>query len=426
MLGADVVNVRLWGFHLGAIMADSQRPGHYLFQYADTVPAFINPSPINMPVNQTVYHFDLAKETYQNLPGMIADSLPDKFGNALVDQYMESKGIASNQVTTLDRLLYMGARGMGALEFEPAKNLEPRNNDSLAMADLVASARRAIQGDFSQVASALIQIGTSAGGARPKAVIGWNRHDNDIIAGQFDLPPDYEHWLLKFDGVGEDQELGGSEGYGRIEYIYYLMAMDAGLEMSECRLLEENGRAHFMTQRFDRMGNEKIHMQSFCALAHADFNQPYVTDYALLLRTAQRLDLGKPEINQLYARMVFNVLANNCDDHTKNFAFLMNAKGDWSLAPAFDVTHAYNPLPDKWTKQHQMLINGKCAVQSIGLEDLLAVAQKFRINHPIKTINKIKQALLKWDDLALKYNLGDAQRRAIGKEIMLNLARINL
>ena len=424
MSDINLVNVMLWGEHLGAIIADEQRPGYYLFQYADNLPAHINPSPINMPVNQSVYSFNLDKDTYQGLPGMISDSLPDKFGNALVNQYMESKGIAANQVTTLDRLLYIGKRGMGALEFEPSEALEQKGHYPLAMSDLVESARKAIQGNFSQVASDLIQIGSSAGGARPKAVIGWNRKNKDIIAGQFDLPLGYEHWLLKFDGVGEDQELGGSDGYGCIEYIYHLMAKDAGIQMSECRLLEENGRAHFMTKRFDRNNNEKIHIQSFCALAHQDFNQPYVTDYSLLLRTAQMLDLGKDEITQLYACMVFNVLANNCDDHTKNFAFLMDVNGNWSLAPAFDVTHAHNPLPDKWTKQHQMSINGKFAIKDITIEDLLAVAKKFSINNPKRIISKVKDSLLNWDDLARKHNLSDNQRITIGEEIKINLMNI--
>ena len=425
MVGVNLVNVMLWGQHLGAIIPDEQRPGYYLFQYADDLPAYINPSPINMPVNQSVYSFSLDKNTYQGLPGMISDSLPDKFGNALVNQYMEGNGIAANQVTTLDRLLYIGKRGMGALEFEPSKTLEQKDHYSLAMSDLVESARMAIQGNFSQVASDLIQIGSSAGGARPKAVVGWNRQNKDIIAGQFDLPLEYEHWLLKFDGVGEDQELGGGDGYGCIEYIYHLMAKDAGIQMSECRLFEENGRAHFMTKRFDRIGNEKIHMQSFCALAHQDFNQPYVTDYSSLLRTAQMLDLGKHEITQLYARMVFNVLSNNCDDHTKNFTFLMNTDGTWSLAPAFDVTHAHNPLPDKWTKQHQMSINGKFAIKDIYLEDLLAVAKKFSINNPSRIINTIKKSLLSWNSLAGEYNLSDKQRISINEEIQLNLMRIN-
>ncbi|SGZ75933.1 HIPA PROTEIN [Bathymodiolus thermophilus thioautotrophic gill symbiont] len=419
-MSGSMVNVMLWGYQLGAIIENPSRPGFYLFEYADGVPAGISPSPIYMQVNRSVYDFNLNKETFQGLPGLIADSLPDKFGNALVDQYMASQGIAKAQVTTLDRLLYMGGRGMGALEFEPAQVQPEDNCYPLAMSDLVESARKAIQGQFSQINNELIRIGSSAGGARPKAVVGWNRQNNDMIAGQFDLPQNYEHWLLKFDGVGQDQELGGDEGYGRIEFVYYLMALEAGIEMSESRLLEESGRAHFMTKRFDRVNNQKIHMQSFCALAHQDFNQPYVTDYTLLLRTAQMLNLGKNEIAQIYIRMVFNVLANNCDDHTKNFAFLMNTDGIWSLAPAFDVTHAHNPLPDKWTHQHQMLINGKAAISEIKRADLLTVAQAFRINSPIKIIDKVKAALSNWDNLASKYGVSDKQRLAIGQELVQN------
>ncbi|SFV87370.1 HIPA PROTEIN [hydrothermal vent metagenome] len=419
-ISTKAVDVMLWGLQIGSISEDPNRPGFYLFQYTSNIPIGVNPSPIHMPVGKEVYNFDLDKKTFQGLPGMVADSLPDKFGNALVEQYMEKQGFDKNKVTTLDRLLYIGKRGMGALEFEPASAQEEVSHHPLAMKDLVESARKAIQGKLSEVASDLIHIGSSAGGARPKAVIGWNRRTENIVAGQFNVPEGYEHWLLKFDGVGEDKELGGSDGYGRIEYVYYLMARDAGIEMNECRLLKDDKRAHFMTKRFDRINNEKVHMQSFCALEHQDFNIPYVTDYSLLLRTAQKLNLGKQDITQIYKRMVFNVLANNCDDHTKNFAFLMDPTGTWLLAPAFDVTHAYNPNGE-WTSKHQMLVNGKANIDEITREDLLTIAKKFSISKPTKIIDKVKVALLNWNELASKYDVSDGQKVRISKEIDINI-----
>ncbi len=420
------VNVMLWEKQLGAIIDDPTHPGRYLFQYADDYPVTLEPSPIQMPVGQKVYGFDLSRQTFQGLPGMISDSLPDRFGNALVDQYMSNRGIAPHQITTLDRLLYTGKRGMGALEYEPAEQVTKADSrHSLAMSDLVESARKAIAGNFSEVANELIQIGTSAGGARPKAVIGWNRKSGDIVAGQFDLPTGYEHWLLKFDGVGEDQDLGGSQGYGRIEYVYHQMAVDAGIEMSECTLLQEGARAHFMTRRFDRKGNDKLHLQSFCALAHQDFNLPYVTEYTRLMRVAQELNPGKRDVVEIFRRMVFNVLANNCDDHTKNFAFLMDRKGKWKLAPAYDVTHAHNPAADKWTKQHQMLVNGKAAIHRITRSDLLNVAKQFAIKGAKSIIQTMCQALSRWDSLALQSEVPKQQKWQIGDEINTNLERFS-
>ncbi len=419
----ESINVLLWGQLLGVVSINPDRPGNYLFQYADESQT-VEPSPLLMPVSDTIYEFSLNRTTYQGLPGMIADSLPDKFGNSLVDQYMASKGVTKSDVTVLDRLAYMGKRAMGALEFEPVTYDIDEPLHPLAMSDLVESARKAIQGKFSEVGSDLIQVGSSAGGARPKAVIGMNRDTDDIVSGQFDLPEGYEHWLLKFDGVGEDSELGGSEGYGRIEYIYYLMAKEAGIKMSKCDLLEDGERAHFMTKRFDRIGNEKLHMQSFCAIAHQDFNQPYVTEYSTLMRVAQQLNLGKSDLNQIYKRMVFNVLSNNCDDHTKNFSFLMNREGEWSLASAYDVTHAHNPQPDKWTKQHQMLVNSKAAIEDIMLEDLLAVGKQFRIHKAPQYITKIIEALSEWDTLANKYGVPDGQKSSIGNELSSNMARM--
>jgi serine/threonine-protein kinase HipA len=297
---------------------------------------------------------------------------------------------------------------MGALEFEPAMPLgEEGLPHALVLRELVESARRAIRGELAHVAPNLIQVGTSAGGARAKAVIGFNPATQEITSGQFELPPGFEHWLLKFDGVTEEGELGPSGMYGRIEYAYWMMATAAGIEMSDCRLIVEGPRAHFMTRRFDREGNRKVHMQSLCALAHLDFNIPYVYDYEEYLRAILQLRLGASALEQAFRRMAFNVIAKNCDDHTKNLAFLMDtATGAWRLAPAYDVSFAHNPAPDKWTRQHQMLVNGKA--RGITRGDLLAVARTFSLKGGAEILEQVESAVAYWPALAWSVELDDS------------------
>lgn len=402
MSKANVVLVKLWGKLVGVVSESRNRPGVYSFQYDKK---FLSSSPeLNLspglgsafPFNPAPKSFpSLNPETFHGLPGLIADALPDKFGNALIDAYMVNLGIAPSDISTMQRLLYMGHRGMGALEFEPAMtSKEDKAAVPLAMSELVENARRALCGKIQDVGPDIIRIGSSAGGARAKAVVGFNPEGNDLVSGQFDLPAGYEHWLLKFDGVGEAGNFGSTNGFGRIEYAYHLMARAAGIDMMECRLLEEGGRAHFMTKRFDRVGNEKLHAQSLCALLHADFNVPYVHDYGLYFRTVQILRLGKLALGQSYRRMVFNVMSKNCDDHTKNLSFLMDKNGSWSLAPAYDLSYAHNPAEGKWTRQHQMLINGKA--RDITERDLLDVAHQFNINHANEIIDEVKEAVSQW------------------------------
>jgi serine/threonine-protein kinase HipA len=411
MADVQVVEVRIWGRSVGAVAALQGKPGFYEFQYAPTFEsAHLEPSPLRMKVQprQRFSFPGLAQETFHGLPGLLADSLPDKFGNALIDEYLSRHGTRAEEVTTLQRLLYVGRRAMGALEFEPAI-AETRSSAvtaSLDMGHLVEDARRALRGEFHQVAQEILDIGSSAGGARAKAVIGWNPQTNEVVSGQFDLPAGYEHWLLKFD-VGAGGVLNNSGGFGRIEFAHYLMATAAGVTMSECRLLEEGGRAHFMTRRFDRRGNDKVHVQSLCGLLHLDFNTPYVYGYEQYLRTVLDLRLAASALEQAWLRCVFNVAAVNCDDHTKNLSFMMDSSGSWDLAPAYDTCFSHNPAAGKWTRQHQMLVGGKA--WDITEADLIALADEFDIRRPRDLLERVAAAVARWPEFARRAGVPPAE-----------------
>ena len=354
---------------------------------------------------------------------MLADALPDAFGNALIDAWMAEHGMAKSEVTTLDRLAYMGKRGVGALEFKPERGSHSESAAPLEMKSLVESARELMEGDLGVDAHAkaalanIIHVGTSAGGARAKAVIAWNAKTNAIRSGQFDAAEGFEHWLLKFDGVGKDEDLGTGGDYGRIEYAYYRMARQAGIDMSECRLLEENGRAHFMTRRFDRgviSGQTvKHHVQTLCAMDHLDFRQRGTHAYAQLFMVVARLGLGDAALDQAFRRMAFNVMARNCDDHTKNFAFRLEQNGDWELAPAYDVTHAYNPKGE-WTYQHLMSVNGK--FDGITRDDILMEAERFGIGRPKDRLSEVRTALENWPAFAKEAGLSDSASRRVAAD----------
>jgi serine/threonine-protein kinase HipA len=407
-----VVEVRLWGERVGAVAPLQGRPGYYEFEYA---PAFVRsgiaPSPIKMPPSMgTRYSFPaLSLDTYQGLPGLISDSLPDRFGSALIDEYLSRHGISTEDITSLQRLLYLGKRAMGALEFEPAMSTSATAEAAvpLQMAGLVEDARRALRGEVSKVTQHTLYVGSSAGGARPKAVIGWNPKTRSVLSGQFELPPGFEHWLLKFDGVGDDGHLGLMRGFGRIEYAHYLMAIECGITMSECALLEEGGRAHFMSRRFDRRGNEKLHVQTLCGMQHLDFNAPYVSSYEQYFRTVLALNLGAEAIRQAWLRCAFNVMARNCDDHTKNLAFIMDEAGRWILSPAYDMSFSHNPGPDKRTRQHQMLVNGKA--QHITRGDLMLVAKQFDVDDAHRLLDRIADVLRQWPRLARDVNVPESE-----------------
>ena len=357
---------------------------------------------------------------------MLADALPDAFGNALIDAWMAQHGMEKSGVTPLDRLAYMGRRGMGALEFKPARGSHKESAAPLEMKSLVEAARKLIEGDLTRDAHAhaaltnIIHVGTSAGGARAKAVITWNPKTNIIRSGQFDAAEGFDHWLLKFDGIGKDSELGTGADYGRIEYAYYLMAKRAGIDMQDCRLLEENGRAHFMTRRFDRHVVDgktiKHHVQTLCAMEHLDFKQRGTHAYAQLFIVASRLNLGDAALGQVFRRMAFNVMARNCDDHTKNFAFLMKQRENWELAPAYDVTHAYNPKGE-WTYQHLMSVNGKFS--DIESKDLLREADRFGVSRADDLLKEVQAAIESWPEFAREAGLSASASARVAADFRL-------
>ena len=410
-----VVKVNLFGKFVGAVAPLKNKPGFYEFSYApDFEKSGLEIAPLQMKLkSKKRFSFPtLAAETFHGLPGVLADALPDKFGNALIDEYLARKGTNPAEITTLQRLLYIGKRSMGALEFEPAEQ-DLRGDAAtvpLDMAHLVDDARRALKGEFSKIAQDIIDIGSSAGGARAKAVIGWNPTSNQVVSGQFDLPDGFEHWLLKFD-VGADRQLGTSAGFGRIEYAHFLMAKEAGVEMNDCRLLEEGDRAHFMTRRFDRAGNGKLHMQSLCALAHLDFNMPYVHSYDQYMRSILGLKLGAAALEQAWIRCAFNVAVVNCDDHTKNFAFLMDETGKWTLAPAYDTCFSHNPGEGRWTRMHQMQIAGK--KWDISAEDLIVFAKTYDIPSPQEKLQKVCHAVAGWPEFAKRAGVLEAESEKI-------------
>jgi serine/threonine-protein kinase HipA len=384
---AAVAEVRLWGRTIGAVsLQDGARIA--AFQYDPAfVPSGIQLSPIVMPVASQVYQFpSLPEVSFHGLPGLLADSLPDKFGSALIDAWLATQGRRPESFNAIERLCYIGVRGMGALEFAPAigpplrRSAKVRVDVLVTLASEVLTHRNSLQVSFApnkrhEGLEEILRVGTSAGGARAKAIIAWNPQTHEVRSGQVKAPEGFGYWLLKFDGVSanKDKELEDPKGFTLIEYAYSLMARDAGIDMSECRLLEEGGRRHFMTRRFDRESDgSKLHMQSLAALAHFDFNAAGAYSYEQSFDVMKRLELPMRALEQQFRRMIFNVVARNQDDHVKNIAFLMDKSGTWSLSPAFDVTYAYNP-EGIWTGRHQMTINGKA--DGFVLADFRACAQ---------------------------------------------------
>lgn len=429
MKQVPVIEARIWGKRVGAVALDPKL-AYYAFAYDPTWRRTgIELAPLMMPLDQGEIPFifpSLPEPTFHRLPGMLADALPDDFGNALIDAWMAEHGIVKSAVTPLDRLAYMGRRGTGALEFKPAHGSRTESAAPLEMKSLVEAARKVLECDLSKDDMAhaalnnIIRVGTSAGGARAKAVIAWNPHTNVIRSGQFDAAEGFEHWILKFDGVGKYEELGPGGPYGRIEYAYYLMAQEAGIDMYPCRLLEENGRAHFMTRRFDRDVVDgktiKHHVQTLCAMDHLDFKQRGTHAYAQLFMTVAQLKLGDVAIDQSFRRMAFNVVARNCDDHTKNIAFRLKQGGKWELAPAYDMTHAYN-LRGEWTYQHLMSVNGK--FKNITREDFLVEADRFGVSRPNDILDVVQAAVEKWRQFAARAELSDSVAETVSKDFHL-------
>jgi len=410
----DAVEVSIWGQRVGAVALDPAL-GYYVFEYYPEFAARgIELAPGQMPSRGGPYAFpQLPAATFHRLPAMLADALPDDFGNALIDAWLARQGIRRADITALDRLAYMASRGMGALEFRPGRGPRHRTSSVVELSDLVGGARSMLSGEFAgdreteAALQSLIQVGTSAGGARAKAVIAWNRETGAIRSGQLPASAGFEYWLIKLDGVGLDTELGAGGQYGRIEYGYHLMAKASGIDMTECMLLEENGRAHFMTKRFDRTDDgTKVHSLTLCGIAHLDFRQRGTHDYAQYFQTIDELDLGADAREQAFRRMVFNVLARNCDDHTKNLSFVLeDANSPWALSPAYDVTYAYNPNGE-WTYQHLMSVNG--AFAGITMDDLLAVADRHLVPRAKSVIADVQAAVARWPEFAGLAGVDDA------------------
>ncbi len=436
----NAASVVLWGLEIGAVTWDAQR-SIASFQYA---PGFVNSgiqlAPLMMPLSEQVYRFpELNPETFKRLPGMLADVLPDKFGTAMIDQWLVKEGIDKAAFSPLERLCYIGTRGMGALEFKPAIERQGRTlGQALDVSAMVKVASRIlskkssfntemVEGDDElneQALADILHVGSSAGGARAKAVIAWNRETNDVRSGQLALPEGYQHWIIKFDGVSNnrDKELADGQGYGQMEYAYYKMALHAGIEISECQLLKEHNRQHFMTRRFDRTNSGgKLHMQTLCALEHFDFNLPGAYSYEQAMATAAKLQLGKKAIEQLFKRALFNIMARNQDDHVKNIAFLMDSSGHWKLAPAYDLTFSYNPH-GQFTHQHQMSFNGKR--DGFETDDFYTVAKRFNIprNRATVLINQVAEGVGKWEEFAL--NAGLVEERVDTRKRLMRVMRV--
>lgn len=414
------INVNLWGTRIGIAFWED---GIAYFEYdKNFVLSGIELSPIHMPLKKKAYSFpSLNRDTFKGLPGMIADSLPDKFGNQLIDQWLERTGKNKADFGPLDRLCYIGERGMGALEFTPTIGVKNEKTYSLQIEELVTLANEALSEKSSldaklnheysdqkkrEAVEHIISVGTSAGGARAKAVIAWNETTNEIRSGQIPTEEGFTYWLLKFDGVSENRDkelLADPKGFGLLEYAYYLMAVDAGIDMSECRVFKENGRSHFMTKRFDRLnGGQKIFMQSLCGIAHFDFNSSGGYSYEQAIGVMRDLRLPPTTMLQFFRRMVFNVVSVNQDDHTKNISFLMDQQGTWFLSPAYDITYCNG---EGWTKQHQMTINNKSS--GFSLTDLLAVAFHADItkSKALKIIADVIGSVKQWKYFAQKSGL---------------------
>lgn len=422
--------VNLWGRGIGAVSWDAGR-GVGVYQYDPAFPsAGIDLSPFEMPVRERPYGFPALGESFMGLPGLLADSLPDRFGNRLIDVWLAETGRSLESFNPVDRLCYVGTRGVGALEYQPAIPRADRRGE-LALAQLVDLANRVLDErnrlsgrlDDREALEDILSVGTSAGGARAKAVLAWNPDTREFRSGQVDTKAGFEHWILKFDGIAgnRDRELADPLGYGRIEYAYHLMALAAGIEMNECRLHGEGGRSHFMTRRFDRdAAGRKVHMQSLAGLRHFDYNDAGAHSYEQAMETIRGLGLGTGAAEEQYRRAVFNVVARNQDDHVKNISFLMNGAGEWRLSPAYDVTYAYNPR-GPWTGRHQMSLAGKRS----GFEraDLLRFAETSGLKAPraARVIGEVLEAVADWPRFAAEAGVGKRDARRIRKTHRLGL-----
>ena len=421
--------VKIWGELVGAVAWD-ETTQLAAFEYT---PTFIDKewdlSPLKMPISSgaQIYSFPELRaarggtyDTFKGLPGLLADMLPDKYGNQLIDAWLAQQGRPINSMNPVEKLCFIGSRGMGALEFEPTQIQTKKRAFKIELDALVEMSRRMLQKreafitdlnkNDEQAMMDILKIGTSAGGARPKAVIAYNEKTKEVKSGQTNAPKGFEHWLIKLDGVS-DTQFGTSMGYGRIEMAYYHMAIACGIDMMKSKLLEENGRAHFMTKRYDRTGqSERHHVQTWCAISHFDFNDMVSYSYEQLFQTMRSLRLDYQEAEQMFRRMVFNVIARNCDDHTKNYSFRMKRNEAWTLSPAYDICHAFDPK-SIWVSQHALSINGKRKNQT--KDDLLTVAKSMNIKRASKIINEINGVVKDWKKYAEMADVDSKKRETI-------------
>lgn len=432
---SSFAEVRLWGALVGVVLlADDARAAAFEYD-AEFVSRGIEIAPLTMPIAaKRSYSFPgLSEESFHHLPGLLADSLPDHYGNALIDAWLATRGEEPEDFDAVKRLSYIGRRGMGALEYAPATGPQPTKSETIdlealtevaaevlaAREDLAVSLRQPGREDAMRE---ILRVGTSAGGARAKALIAFNPETKEVRSGQLEAPAGFEFWILKFDGADEHtRDLGAARGYGVVEWVYSVMARRAGIEMSECRLLEEGGRRHFMTRRFDRAADgSKLHMQSLAALAHLDFNQPGANSYEQAFQVIRKLRLPQIAVEQQFRRMVFNVVARNQDDHVKNIAFLMDRNGSWELSPAFDVVYAYNPR-GRQTSQHQMSINGKR--DGFSIADLRRVASlvSMKRGQAEDILDEVTAAVRAWAQLAAAAGVEESRIARIQRTHRLNL-----
>ncbi len=436
----NIAEVYLWGSLVGHVSWNEEAELGAFEYDSKFLQAPVEPSPIKMPKNKSIYSFrDLNKNTFKGLPGMLSDSLPDKYGNALIDVWLATQGRASDSFNAVERLCYMGSRGMGALEFKPSRYYNNPNQAPIEVSEIVKLASEILTNSESfkenllhrgekklkESLTNLLTIGTSAGGARAKCLIAFNEKTMEIRSGQVKTSKDFSYWLMKLDGVSNnrDKELNDPKGYGRIEYAYSLMAKACGIDMTECRLFEENGRSHFMTKRFDRKnGDEKIHMQTLCAMAHYDFNMTGAYSYEQALEVIRKVVTNHlPQaLEQQFRRAVFNIIGRNQDDHTKNISFLMEKNGDWSLSPAYDISYSYNPN-GRFTNKHQMSINGKR--DGFTFEDLIDLGLKTDLKKAKckKIVDEVKEVFLKWNSYAEIAKVPESHIEKVRNSLRLNL-----
>ena len=434
---SEQAGVRLWGRTIGAVLLEDGEDTA-VFQYTPEFAAGgIEVSPLTMPLRPQPYAFPaLDYDAFKGLPGMLADSLPDRYGNALINRWLAGQGRAPESASAVERLCYMGIRGMGALEFAPTKGPDPTEEEDIHVAELVGLASRILseRDDFETTVAAgeeenglleILSVGMSAGGARAKAMIAWDPDTDRVRSGQVEAPSGFEHWLLKFDGVsgdGDRESLESPLGYGAIEFAYARMAAAAGIEMAPTRLFEEGGRRHFMTRRFDRpTGTTKLHMQSLGGLRHFDFNRDGAYSYEQALLTIRELGLPMDAVEQQFRRMAFNVVARNQDDHVKNIAFLMDRGGTWSLSPGYDVTYAYNPRR-RWTRVHQMTLNGKR--DEFEREDFVRCAEvaSMKRGRAATILDEVSSAVADWPRFAEAAGVGERETQRIALAHRLGLA----